>query len=152
MFCNTENNHLSRDFATLWLLLSRETMNNEYLRNTASRQIAPHSGPGREALHHPSYTCSICLLNSQIGVWAPIEGQVQDTVHSNIQETAWRTERSVNFSDDVSGQDYFATVIRTRITSTERRENKTGEGIKSTPRKTCPDATLPTANPTNRNS
>lgn len=123
-------------------------MNYEHLCNTASRQMATHSGPGREVLHHPSYTCSICLLNSRIGVWAPIEGQVQDTVQSDVQEIAWRTERSVHFNDDVSGQDYFATIIRTRVMSTERRENETGEGIRSTPRKTCPNVTLPKANPT----
>jgi hypothetical protein len=44
------------------------------------------------------------------------------------------TERSVTF-DDVSGQDYIATVIRTKIISTEDRENETGEGNRSTPKK-----------------
>ena len=148
MFCNTENSRLCRDFATLWLLLGRQTMNNEHLCNTASRQMAPHSRPGREILHHPSYTCSICLLNSRIGVWAPIEGQVQDTVQSDVQETASRRERSVTFNDDVSGHDYIATVISTRVMSMQSREKETGEGVRSTRRKTCPNATLPTVNPT----
>jgi len=124
-------------------------MNNEHLCNTASRQMAPHSGPRREVLNHPSYTCSICLLNSRTGVWAPIEGQVQDIVQSDVQEIAWRMERSVTFNDDVSGQDYFATVTSTRNTSTERKENETVEGIRSAPRKTCPNVNLPNANPTN---
>ena len=111
MFCNTGNNRLSIDFATLWLLLGRQTMKNEHLCNTASRQMAPHSGPGREVLHHISYTCSICLLNSRIRVWAKIEGQVQDIVQSEVQETAWRRDRSATSNDYFSGQDYTTTVI-----------------------------------------
>jgi len=44
------------------------------------------------------------------------------------------TERSVTF-DDVSGQDYIAMVIRTKIMITEGRVNETGEGNRSTSKK-----------------
>jgi hypothetical protein len=127
-------------------MAGRQTMNKQHWGYTASRQMAPHSGLGKEVIYHPCSTCSICLPSSRIGVWAPIEVQADATWRCTISHVTER-DTSITFNDAISCQDYIASVVHKWNMSTEHRQNEMDKGNRSTPRKICPSATLSTANP-----